>query len=68
LPSRATSETPLSEGASSSRTDELREKREKISVEKERLLKLQELGELEAAVQREMLEEERRARGDVSPR
>jgi hypothetical protein len=48
--------------------DELREKREKIRVEKERLLKLQELDELEAAVQREMLEEERRARGDVSPR
>jgi hypothetical protein len=68
LPSRPTSETPLSEGASSSRMDELREKREKIRVEKERLLKLQELDELEAAVQREMLEEERRARGDVSPR
>ncbi|KAH8792318.1 hypothetical protein F5882DRAFT_487811 [Hyaloscypha sp. PMI_1271] len=68
LPSRATSETPLSDGASSSRMDELREKREKIRVEKERLLKLQELDELEAAVQREMLEEERRARGDVSPR
>ncbi|KAH8750883.1 hypothetical protein BGZ57DRAFT_934625 [Hyaloscypha finlandica] len=68
LPSRATSEKPLSDGASSSRMDELREKREKIRVEKERLLKLQELDELEAAVQREMLEEERRARGDVSPR
>jgi hypothetical protein len=51
----------------SSKMDELRAKRDKIRVEKERLLKLQELDELEASVQREMLEEQRKARGNVSP-
>lgn len=46
--------------------DELRAKRDKIRLGKERLLKLQELDEMEAAVQKEMLEEVRRAGGDVS--
>jgi hypothetical protein len=58
--SRASSQTLLSDmstDASSSRMDELRAKRDKIRTEKERLLKLQELDEMEAAVQREMLEE-----------
>jgi hypothetical protein len=53
--------------ASSSRIDELRAKRDRIRVEKERLLKLQELDEMEAVVQREILEEQNKASGNVSP-
>ena len=53
---------------SSSRIDELKAKREKIRTEKERLLKLQELDEMEAAVHREIMEEEERAKRDGSPR
>jgi hypothetical protein len=41
--------------------EELRAKRDKIKAEKGRLLKLQELGEMEATVQREMLEEQRKS-------
>jgi hypothetical protein len=52
--------TSTTVGASSSRIDELRAKRDRIRVEKERLLKLQELDEMEEAVQREMLEEQKR--------
>jgi hypothetical protein len=66
-PSNASSQTILCDtttsttvGASSSRMDELRAKRDRIRVEKERLLKLQELDEMEEAVQREMLEEQKR--------
>ena len=61
--SRASSQTLASEmsaSANPARMEELREKREKIRLEKERLLKLQELDEMEAAVQCEMLEEQRR--------
>ena len=43
--------------------EELRAKRDKIKVEKERLLMLQELDEMEATVQREMLEEQRKSMG-----
>jgi hypothetical protein len=68
--SRASSQTLHSEtniaAGSTSRMDELRAKRDKIRLEKERLLKLQELDEMEAAVQKEMLEEARRAGGDGS--
>jgi hypothetical protein len=68
--SRASSQTLLSESniaaGSTARMDELRAKRDKIRLEKERLLKLQELDEMEAAVQKEMLEEARRAGGDGS--
>lgn len=60
------SDTSTAEG-SSSQIDTLRAKREKIRVEKERLLKLQELDEMEALVNREIMEEER-ARGTGSPR
>jgi hypothetical protein len=62
-PSRLSGQTVFSDSettGSSSRMEELRAKREKIRVEKERLLKLQELDEMEAAVQREMLEEQMR--------
>lgn len=48
----------------SSRMDELHAKRDKIRLEKERLLKLQELDDLEASVQKEILEEARRERGE----
>jgi len=44
--------------------DELGVKRDMIRVEKERLLKLQELDEMEAAVQREMQEEQRKSTGN----
>ncbi len=68
--SQAFSQTVLSEpdiaADSTARMDELRAKRDKIRVEKERLLKLQELDEVEAAVQKELLEEARRAGGDGS--
>ncbi len=68
--SRASSQPLLSESniaaGSTSRMDELRAKRDKIRLEKERLLKLQELDEMEAAVQKEMLEEARRAGRDGS--
>ncbi|KFZ11322.1 hypothetical protein V502_07601 [Pseudogymnoascus sp. VKM F-4520 (FW-2644)] len=60
------SDTSTAEGGSS-QIDTLRAKREKIRVEKERLLKLQELDEMEARVDREIIEEER-ARGTGSPR
>ncbi|OBT90274.1 hypothetical protein VE02_01271 [Pseudogymnoascus sp. 03VT05] len=59
------SDTSTAEG-SSSQIDTLLAKREKIRVEKERLLKLQELDEMEAMVNREILEE--RARGVGPPR
>ncbi len=42
--------------------EELRAKRDKIKVEKERFLMLQELDEMEATMQREMLEEQRKRR------
>lgn len=68
---RASIQTLLSDtGVStrgSSKMDELRARRDKIRVEKERLLKLHELDELEASVRREMLEEQRKARVNVSP-
>ena len=60
------SDTSTAEGGSS-QIDTLRAKREKIRVEKERLLKLQELDEMEAIVNREIMEEER-ARGTGSPK
>jgi hypothetical protein len=44
--------------------DELHVRRDKIQQEKERLLKLQELDKLEATVQKEILEEARRQRGE----
>ena len=50
---------------SSARTEKLRAKRDKSQVEKERLLMLQELDEMEATVQREMLEEQRKSMGKV---
>lgn len=46
--------------------EELRAKSERIKVEKERLLRLQELDEVEAAVQREMLEEQRKTMGKMT--
>ncbi|KAN0106813.1 hypothetical protein V8E51_009689 [Hyaloscypha variabilis] len=49
------------ESGSSVRMEELRAKRDKIKAEKGRLLKLQELDEMEATVQREMLEEQRKS-------
>jgi len=49
------------ESGSSVRLEELRAKRDKIKAEKGRLLKLQELDEMEATVQREMLEEQRKS-------
>ena len=65
-PEPASSQTVLPDTStavgSSSRIDELKAKREKIRVEKERLLKLQELDELDAAVHREIMEEEARAK------
>jgi len=57
------SDTDLSTSGSSSRMDELRAKRDKIRAEKQRLLKLQELDEMEAAVQREIQEEQRKSTG-----
>lgn len=60
------SDTSTAEGGSS-QIDTLRAKREKIRVEKERLLKLQELDEMEAIVNREIMEEER-TRGTGSPK
>jgi len=70
--SRASSQTILSDTStavgSSSRIDELRAKREKIRTEKERLLKLQELDEMEATVHREIMEEEERTRVTGSPK
>jgi len=64
--SRVASEAVLSAtstSASSSRIDGLRAKRDKIKVEKERLLKLQELDEMDAAVQYEIREEQRMSAG-----
>jgi hypothetical protein len=55
-----------SASASSSRMDELRAKRDRIRVEKERLLKFQELDEMEAAVQREIQEEQRKSARKVT--
>ena len=59
-----TSET--SEAESFSRMEELQAKIEKIKVVKERLLKLQELDKMEAAVQREMQEEQRKSMGKMT--
>ena len=53
------------ESGSSVRMEELRAKRDKIKAEKGSLLKLQELDEMEATVQREMLEEQRKSMGKV---
>ncbi|PMD19354.1 hypothetical protein NA56DRAFT_705519 [Hyaloscypha hepaticicola] len=69
-PADVSSHTLLSDASgsgsgSSARMEELRAKRDKIKVEKERLLKLQELDEMEATVQREMLEEQRKSMGKV---
>jgi hypothetical protein len=67
LASSASSIVPLAGqstiAGTTSRMDELHAKRDKIQQEKERLLKLQELDELEATVQKEILEEARRQRG-----
>lgn len=63
-PSLVSSQTVLSDAsgsASSSRMEELKARREHIRVGKERLLKLQELDEMEAAVQREIQEEQKRS-------
>jgi hypothetical protein len=67
-PADVSSHTLLSDASgsgsgSSARMEELRAKRDKIKVEKERLLMLQELDEMEATVQREMLEEQRKSMG-----
>ena len=48
--------------------EELRAKSEKIKVEKERLLRLQELDEVQAALQREMQEEQRKSMGKMTGR
>lgn len=53
---------------STSRMEELRAKSEKIKVEKERLLRLQELDEAQAALQREMQEEQRKSMGKMTRR
>jgi hypothetical protein len=66
IASSASGQTPLSDQSTSAggcfRITELRVKHDKIRLEKERLLKLQELDELEASVQKKILEEARRER------
>lgn len=51
---------------SSQKLDYLKEKMDKIRAEKERLQKLQELDELEAAVQKEIMDEQRKTIGSGS--
>ncbi|KAH8685563.1 hypothetical protein BGZ60DRAFT_395463 [Tricladium varicosporioides] len=51
---------------SSQKLDYLKEKMDKIRAEKERLQKLQELDELEAAVQKEIMDEQRKTLGSGS--
>jgi CFEM domain len=65
--STVSEEIVLPDGGGSSETfsvmEELRARRGKIIAEKERLFKLQELDEMEAEVQREIIEEQRKSAG-----